>query len=378
LVLLGGAILAACGARTALPVDGNEAPPFTSSSSGGTSGAPPPEDAGARGRDDGGPRPPVTDGAPDMAVLPSCLASSHQTHGVPTDLYFMVDKSLSMNTIDPGTTASRWVLVSMAMNAFLNSPDSVGLGAGIAFFPIPLDGGAGGRPAADCTPSDYAMPVQPMALLPAVALPISAAIAAQTLSTGTPTTPALEGAYAYAQALQRGSPDRTVAVVMVTDGNPLQCGSTIANASAAAAVGAAASPPIRTYVLGIGPSLANLNAIAAAGGTGHAYLVQSGGGDALTAALNAIRADTISCEYALPPLDGGPFDAGGVNVQDRVGLGGTVTMLSQVSGAAACGPGGGWFFDDGAQPKWIILCPTSCNPLLQTVGSTLDIVVDCN
>jgi hypothetical protein len=297
---------------------------------------------------------------------------------VPTDLFFMVDKSGSMNTIDPGSTVSRWTAVSLAMNQFLTSPSSAGLGAGIAFFPIAVaDAGPGGRAGTDCTAADYATPVVAIGLLPGAATPISAAIAAQTLSPGTPTTPALEGAYAYAGALQRLVSGRTVAVLMVTDGNPAQCGSTIANASAAASAGAAGSPPIRTYVLGIGPNLANLNAIAQAGGTGHAYLVESGGTEALTAALNDIRADTISCQYVLPTLDAGELDAGGVLIETRVGLYGSETAVSQVPDATACGASGGWFFDDPLKPKTITLCPATCSPLVQTPGSSLDINVDC-
>ena len=310
----------------------------------------------------------------DAAPPPvTCLASSHQTHGVPTDLFFMVDKSGSMDTIDPGSTTTRWVSVSLAMGDFLSSPDSSGLGAGIAFFPISEEGGA-----PDCNAADYAVPVVPVQLVPQPNIAIGAEILTQVLARGTPTTPALQGAYSYTQTLQLAEPDRDVAVLLVTDGNPTQCGSTIANASTAASVGAASVPSIRTYVLGIGPNLTNLNAIAQAGGTGHAYLVESGGASSLTDALNAIRADSITCDYVLPPLNGATVNGADVSVQARVGLGAVSAPVLEVAGAASCGSPGGWYFDNAAAPTRITLCGATCSPLQNTSGSSLDILVDCH
>jgi hypothetical protein len=370
------AAVVACGARSGLGVDlaGDISPdlpatpppsgaPGTSAPSRGDASVPTGHDAAADAPADH-----------DAAVLPvTCLASSHQTHGVPTDLFFMVDKSGSMNTIDPGSTTSRWQSVLFAMNDFLSSPDSAGLGAGIAFFPISEEGGA-----PDCNATDYAVPVVPVEPLPLPVTPIGAAILTQVLARGTPTTPALQGAYRYTQTLQVAEPNRDVAVLVVTDGNPTQCGSTIANASTAASVGAASVPPIRTYVLGIGPNLANLNAIAQAGGTGHAYLVESGGAASLTTALNAIRADSIACDYVLPPLDGAMVDGADVSVQARAGLDAVEAPVLQVAGAASCGPLGGWFFDNPASPTRITLCAATCDPLQNTSGSALDILVDCH
>jgi hypothetical protein len=285
----------------------------------------------------------------------------------------MVDKSVSMSITDPGSLTSRWLSVSYAMGAFLSSPDSAGLGAGIAFFPISEEGGA-----PDCNAADYAVPVVPVEPLPQPVTPIGAAILTQVLERGTPTTPALQGAYSYTRTLQVAEPDRDVAVLLVTDGNPTQCASTIATASTAASVGAASVPPIRTYVLGIGPNLTNLNAIAAAGGTGHAYLVASGGAATLTTALNAIRADSITCDYVLPPLNGAVVDGGDVSVQARVGLGAVSDTVNEVRGAASCGALGGWYFDNPLAPAQITLCAATCDPLQNTSGSALDILVDCH
>ncbi len=372
---LGGAVaavIAACGARSGLDVSiTSDTSPNTPVSGHGTTGPgakpPGPDGAGVPLADAG------ADHASDAALPLQCLASSHQTHGVPTDLFFMVDKSGSMATVDPGSDASRWVSVGRAMADFLGSDASAGLGAGIAFFPIAAAGGA-----PDCNPVDYATPVVPMAPLPGPVRAISTAILTQALGRGTPTTPALQGAYAYTQGLQTAEPDRNVAVLLSTDGNPIQCGSDIATASAMASVGAAGTPPVRTYVLGIGPNLTNLNAIAQAGGTGHAYLVESGGADALTDALNAIRSDSIACEYVFPPLNGVIVDGAEVSVHARVGLDGTSAALGQVANVLSCAVAGGWYFDSALRPASITLCPASCDPLLVTSGSALDILIDCH
>jgi hypothetical protein len=370
-VACGLACVVACGARSGLPYDvvadtDNDHP----GPGGGGSGAPPGADASVTRSADG-----AADVGSDAPVPIQCLASSHQTNGVPTDLYFMVDRSGSMNTIDPGSTTSRWFSVLSAMGAFLAAPDSDGLGAGLAFFPITTASGA-----PDCTAADYAIPVEPIGLLPSAKLlsDIAGDALLQVLGRGTPATPALQGAYSYTQTVQRAEPDRNVAVLLVTDGNPIQCGSTLATASAAASVGAAGSPPIRTYVLGIGPSLTNLNDIAQAGGTGHAYLVESGGAAALTAALNAIRADSIACDYVLPPLGGAAIDGGAVSVEARVGFAPASAAVAEVAAGASCGPAGGWYFDNPARPTRVTLCPAICASLQRTSGSALDILVDCH
>jgi von Willebrand factor type A domain len=370
-VACGLASAVACGARSGLPYEavagpgGN--PPGTG---GGSSGAQPGADASVTRPADG-----AADVGRDAPGPIQCLASSHQTNGVPTDLYFMVDRSGSMNTIDPGSTTSRWFSVLSAMGTFLAAPDSDGLGAGLAFFPISTPSGA-----PDCTAADYAVPVEPIGLLPSAKLlsDIAGDALLQVLGRGTPATPALQGAYSYTQTVQRAEPNRNVAVLLVTDGNPIQCGSTLATAAAAASVGAAGSAPIRTYVLGIGPSLTNLNDIAQAGGTGHAYLVESGGAAALTTALNAIRADSISCDYVLPPLGGAAIDGGAVSVEARVGFAGASTAVGEVAAPEACGAAGGWYFDDPVRPARVTLCPAICASLEQTSGSALDILVDCN
>jgi Mg-chelatase subunit ChlD len=110
-----------------------------------------------------------------------------------------------------------------------------------------------------------------------------------------PTGSALRGACRYAAARRLSAPDRRVAVLLVTDGEPqtkvsmATCDATLPDAVAAAQDCLAGG--VRTYVLGVGPALDNLGQIAAAGGTMHAYLVASGARQLIVDMLTAIRAD---------------------------------------------------------------------------------------
>jgi hypothetical protein len=303
-----------------------------------------------------------------------CISGSRAIPPVLVELYFMIDKSRSMTFIDPGATASRWDSVSSALTSFISAPQSAGLGAGIAFFPRTKDDGA-----VYCQAADYAFPVVPVGVLPAVAPSILTAIALQTLSVGTPTAQALEGALTYARSRLLASPDHRSAVVMVTDGEPRECGSTLTATSAIAADALLGDPPIPTYVMGVGPKLDNLDTIAKAGGTTEAYLVESGGEEALLAALEAIRTSALSCEYVWSRGLSSRFEDAVVTTSragDRV-----ATAIEQVTGRGACGDGAGWFYDRPVSseegPTKITLCPASCSPLVRLPGSHLDVRVGC-
>jgi hypothetical protein len=312
----------------------------------------------------------------DAAAQPlACITGTRPVHEVQIDLFITLDKSRSMREIVAGTTQSKWEAVSAALDTFINSPESAGLGAGIGFFPR-LD--SNGRDS--CTTADYAFPVVPIGTLPGVAASILKAISLQTLFTGTPMTPALDGALLYARSRVVSQPSHTAAVVLVTDGIPHDCGSTVTGTAAVAAGQIAASPTIKTYVLGVGPSLVTLNAIASAGGTNAAYLVQTGGESALLAALESIRTSALACEYVFPPGTNTRFDVATVTTQTDADAG--PTTVDRVASAEACRGGPGWFYDNplspGAPvPTRITLCPSSCEPLVKGTDSHLDVRVGC-
>jgi hypothetical protein len=351
-VCLGSAFVLACGSRTPLDVRPTDASDIEDS------------DASDGGRDV------TSEDSPEIA----CFTGSRGVGPIQIDLYFALDRSKSMDTVDRGATKTRYGAVSAAMTSFLNAPLSSGLGAGIMFFPRSQPGG---QPF--CSTADYTFPVVPIGLLPGVAHSITTAISLQTRGAATPMMPALDGAHIYARSNEATHADHTTAVVVVTDGQPRDCGSTLQSVAAVIATAMTGVPPIRTYVLGVGPATGNLNALAAAGGTSQAFLVESSGETALLASLEAIRSSALACEYVLP-AEISTRDV--VQVSTTVGGGGTPMRVDQVANAEACMGQPGWFYDsplaEGApSPTKILLCPASCDPLVQSMGSHIDVAINC-
>jgi hypothetical protein len=231
-----------------------------------------------------------------------------------------------------------------------------------------------------CTPQDYATPTPAIAALPGNAGAIQMALDANMPANNTPTVPALSGAIQYVTGYQQTHPGRQTAIVFATDGEPVGCmqnNNTLAGAVRVAAAALAAMPPIRTYVLGVGPALGNLNQIAAAGGTGQAYLVESGGSADLITKLNEIRKSALTCDYQIPVIPGKPLDLNLVNIETRVGANGMAQLIKRVDSPAQCGSAGGWYFDNPSAPTKIQLCPATCDPLLATMGSQLKVLIGC-
>jgi hypothetical protein len=316
----------------------------------------------------------------------ACVSDRRQGEQIPVDLFFMVDITGSMKCplgaagqnceVDPGPPydpVNRWTEESKALKAFLASPNNAGQGAGIAFFPA-ASGDA-------CAAASYATPAVPIAPLPGAATALNAAIDMVMPAGNTPTVASITGALQYAASWATAHPDRKVAVVYSTDGYPKGCnGNTIDAAATVAQMALAGTPSIPTYVLGVGPNLMSLNQIAAAGGTTQAYLVDTGQDVAtqLAMALGSIRSRALTCDYAIPAPSMGALDYNFVNVQTTVGTAGMPTLIKRVANAGACdGTMGGWYYDDPNAPKVITLCPSTCMPLLSTVGSNLQVLIGC-
>jgi hypothetical protein len=322
----------------------------------------------------------------------ACVAEPRAGEQIPIDLFFMVDKSGSMTCPVPGNGActgspnapppNRWSSIKDALITFANSSTGAGLGVGMGFFPKLANGNSGSLL---CNPTDYSTPAAVIAPLPGSAGAIQTALNAQMPNGSTPTVPALSGAVAYATTYAQSHPGRTTAIVFATDGEPTECANNNNNIMGAAAVARAAAnppagtPPIRTFVLGVGPSLGNLNQIAMAGNTTAAHLVESGGSAELLNALNEIRKGTLTCDYQIPVVPGKPLNFKLVNIKVRIGPPPAMAQyISKVMDASGCGATqGGWYFDNPDAPTKITLCPATCDPMIKTTGSTLDVVIGC-
>ena len=102
------------------------------------------------------------------------------------------------------------------------------------------------------------------------------------------------------------NPTHVGVVLLATDGQPMTsiCSPNhMPDIVTIAAAAASWTPPVRTYVIGIG-DIQNLNTIAAAGGTGQPPFIVDGTGAnteaQFSAALDKIRSSVIPCDYPLP------------------------------------------------------------------------------
>jgi hypothetical protein len=310
-----------------------------------------------------------------------CGGQLYSGQGITPDIYVVFDVSGSMATKDDGTNM-RIDEVRGALLSFLNNPASAGIGVGIGYF--------GTQPLAcactSCNPADYATPAIPIAPLPGQLSALSTSLAAAAPTGETPTGAALRGSCGIAVAYKQAHPGHDVVMLLVTDGEPQApltsrngtCNPTLADATAAASTCLAGGTTIRTYVLGVGPSLQNLNQIAAAGGTTQAYLVASAGGSEILAQLNQIRKDaTIPCTLQIPPATGSmPVDLHTVNVV-AADANCKMTTIGNVADASSCNAQlGGWYYDPPTQPTKIQLCDASCRQV-NASASELRVSVGC-
>jgi hypothetical protein len=185
----------------------------------------------------------------------------------------------------------------------------------------------------------------------------------------TPTAPALTAALDLAASYALTHLDRSVVVVLATDGLPTTCAPTDAAALADLAKEALQGPAhVRTLVVALqalaGSDSSSFERIAVAGGTGHALSIDPHADFAhqLQNALGAAAARQVACDLALPePPVGHQLDYDAVNV---VLDGGERATLPRVSGPASCGAAGGWYYDvdpvSGA-PSRLNMCKASCD-----------------
>jgi hypothetical protein len=211
-------------------------------------------------------------------------------------------------------------------------------------------------------------------------------------ATDTPTEPALQGAINYAKAWAGQHPTHKVIVVFSTDGLPRGCNSTVPGAVTIATNGVSGTPSIPTYVIGVFGSqdcpnglgqqctvVTNTNSIAKGGGTGSAFIIDTGSNTEaqFESAMNSIRtANKVSCEYAVPASPSGQvIDLSRATVKYTPGAG-AAADLPWVTGAAACGASG-WYYDSVQNPGKILLCPTTCTQVEADPGARIDILLAC-
>lgn len=330
--------------------------------------------------------------APDSGP---CVPVTVPLTSAPLDMFVMLDQSGSM---DDGL---KWDTAVAGLTAFVQDPQSTGIGIGIQYFALPPSsavtcpttcttsadsadcaacGGIcmgttclGGSNIDSCDAVDYAKAEVPIAPLPGNAQSIIDSLGKHSPTTGTPTSAALQGAITYAQQWEAALPTHRTVVAFVTDGDPQECDTSVANIAAIAAQGLAAKPGIATFVVGLpGATKANLDAWASAGGTKASYPANDG--PSFVQAMNSIRAAAKPCGFAIPTL-GGVFDPNKVNVE-LTPSGAPAKALPSVSSGTACA-GDGWFYDAPMNPTAVVLCPLSCQAYKVDPGAKLAMKLGC-
>jgi len=255
--------------------------------------------------------------------------------------------------------------------------------------------------ATDCRPATYATPAAEIAELPGSEAALARAINAAKPEEGglTPTGPAIAGAIQQVKAWAEAHPDRQVVAVLATDGLPtLQAQGQLCEPVTViedidavvnlAGRGRAGVPSVSTFVIGVvGADDAGateiLDAIASAGGTTEAFIVDTQGDVQMQFqdALNEIRASGLSCELAVPQAEAGQaVDYDKVNV-DFTGENGVVNELLNVTDAGGCGEGDGWYYNvsdtSKETPTRIKVCPSTCVQFQATDAGSVKIVLNC-
>ena len=261
-----------------------------------------------------------------------------------------------------------------------------------------------------CDPDAYATPAVDFLTLPDTAMALNTSIAAQMPAGDTPSRQALLGAVAHARAHAAANVGHSVVIVLATDGLPTDCtgGREVSGQSDAAlqdvvAVTTEGFTPkkatdasIQTFVIGVfadseqASAQTNLDQIAKAGGSDHAFVVTSGGDvqQAFLQDLNEIRSARLACEFQIPqPVAGSTLDIHQVNVELTTGVTAATAGSGGMSGSASelyyvkpdgcTGATDEWHYDQEPSPTKLVACPKTCDALKLTKNAQVSVKLGC-
>ena len=307
----------------------------------------------------------------------ACAGVDVATPALPVDVLVVLDGSSSMLEAS-GDGVSKWTATKSAFRTFLERAPRT-MGFGLSLFPVP------GQASSSCLESDYRDAALPIAELSEMASGALAKLDSVSPAGQTPTAPAFAAALDLASARAIAHPERSVVVVLATDGMPTACAPRDAAALAGLAKQAFESTAqVRTLVV-VAQSLeakdtSGFENIASAGGTRHALIIDPRVDFAsqLNQALFAAASGQVACDLALPePPRGQHLDYDAVNV---VLSGSGRQTLPRVSGPGACGTHGGWYYDvdpSRAAPSRLNVCAASCERVASSSARSLHVELGC-
>jgi hypothetical protein len=114
-----------------------------------------------------------------------------------------------------------------------------------------------------------------------------------------------------------------------------------------------------------------------AGGTDHAFIIETGDPTATVAAfedaVSSIRMSQLSCDFEIPPPPAGQsFDPTRANVTYT-----SADTERALDYDASCKSDAAWRFDDQAAPKRMILCDATCAQVRADPDATLRVDFGC-
>ena len=304
----------------------------------------------------------------------ACVGTEVAAEALPVDVFAVLDGSGSMAEATQ-SGVSKWYATKAAFRDFLQQAPS-SMGFGLSIFP------GIGPGTTSCRNEDYRLAALAIDDVHRVASGAVAMLDAVQPQGQTPTAPALSAALDSASAHAMTHPERSVVVVLATDGLPTACEPMDASALAGFAKEALDGPGhVRTLVVATSSltpgDASGFGRIALAGGTLRPVVIdpRQAFASQLTSTLNATAARQVACDMALPePPPGKRLDYDTVNVlldgRDR-------QTLPRVSGASACNEAGGWYYDvdpTRGAPSRLNVCQATC---ARVTAATLRVELGC-
>lgn len=304
----------------------------------------------------------------------ACVGTAVPTEELPVDVFAVIDSSGSMDEAT-ATGVSKWYATKAAFQTFLGQAPR-GMRFGLSLFPVP------GDDTPSCRSEHYRDSALAMADVSEMASGALTRLDGVKPRGQTPTAPALTAALDMATTYAVEHPERSVVVVLATDGLPTTCAPTEMTALAALAKEALnGAGHVRTLVVASrsddNVDMSGFERLAAAGGTRHPVVIDPRADFAkqLSKSLSATAARQVACDLALPePPSGKQLDYDTVNVvldgDERV-------TLPRVANASACKASGGWYYDvDPAQgaPTRLNVCQAACE---RTQAAKLTVELGC-
>lgn len=355
----------------------------------------------------------ATGGGSGPSTGSSCGTQTANAVRNPLGILAMVQRSRNMTG---GTLTS----IKTALNNFFQASTAAGMVAGLDVFPCvgctnnnPISSPTSntclpGTDASMCCGFQYTGPIPspgyltvPMATLPgtgnaqrtAMTNGINGITAVGSgFGADSPMLPALQGALNAAGQWAATVPNAKPVVLLVTDGLPDACGSCGGKKGKSAknknacrvqevvqAVETAffGTPSVTTLVIGVnsgrGDNLKYMDTIARSGSGGKygAFIVNNPSTTTeLTAAVNRIRDEALSCTFAIPPPSGSNIIDPATAVVTLSG-----TNVPRVTSPGACGTNNGFYYEAGGPS--LVLCPTTCTTAKNDLTANIQISYGC-